>query len=84
MGKPREFWISFYDDGVFYQCSRNKADMDESFFEAPNPLAHVREVIDISEAELKEAADSEYPGSTPNNAFEAGARWAIAKMRGEE
>ena len=84
--KPREFWV-VYDDpenplGVY--AGDKKPD--------DGVLAHrkVREIIEITDADIEQACQ-QYTNiemysiikRQEYKAFEAGARWAIAKMRGE-
>lgn len=71
--KPREFWI----DEV-------KHDGLQLVFTSPCVgCTHVREVIEISEAEIW-AAEHEYEIKMGETPFEAGARWAIAKLGGSK
>lgn len=73
---PREFWISTPDDSYPAGCVTER-----NIFEGQ---IHVREVIEISEAEIKEFIESPFVTLQEQIALEAGARWAINKMRGGE
>ncbi len=75
--KPREFWITL----------PNKEYVGNIFLRPDPHCVHVREVVDLSDEEIrKEASNWEYNlriSDSQDEAFEAGARWAIAKMRGD-
>ncbi len=66
---PREFWTSIHDNHL----SHLPKDMD-----FPEDWIHVREVVEINDEEIN-AANKFLTWST-KEAFEAGARWAIAKL----
>lgn len=73
--KLREFWI-YEENGDLWASEINWN--DDCF----NGI-HVREVVELKTEELSLAAFHAGYGDERTEAFEAGARWAIAKMRGE-
>lgn len=90
MNKPREFWIKHCD----YIPDRAVNTEEEAKCGAgcTHKPTHVREVIEAPTDEQIKIACEEYTNveaysiikRQENKAFEAGARWAIAKMRGGE
>jgi len=73
--KPREFWI--LDNGTDPMYTAYSKKIMTSY-----TTTHVREVVEITDDEIRISATNNL--SWPENVFEAGARWAIAKLTGAD
>ncbi len=88
--KPREFWLSKSESSFATWESQVTSYLPQSEWEDFKEALHVRESVEIKTEEIEWAAKSYVGVETYSiitkqeyKAFEAGARWAIARMKGE-